>query len=207
MLMVYSGLLGGHRRAQARHGRVNDEADIGHREIGDAADFLVAESILELEPDDLLLLRGQLADEREVLRFLAGRAPLDFFRRSRVVMLTAFTTSSSNATLPTTLRVGQEELGLPREVAGFVLPLGATLNMNGTALFEGVTVLFIAQVFGVPLDLQAQAMVVVLCVISAVGAAGTPSSTARCSGRLCALSRMSQKRAPVPPAYRVSKCA
>ena len=63
-------------------------------------------------------------------------------------MLTAFSTSSSNATLPTTLRVAQESMGIPREVAGFVLPLGATMNMNGTALFEGATVLFLAQVFG-----------------------------------------------------------
>ncbi|HEU4928274.1 MAG TPA: dicarboxylate/amino acid:cation symporter, partial [Candidatus Krumholzibacteria bacterium] len=82
-----------------------------------------------------------------VLRFAAGRNPLDFLRRTRLVIITAFSTSSSNATLPTTLEVAQTELGIRKSVAGFVLPLGATMNMNGTSLFEGVTVLFLAQVF------------------------------------------------------------
>lgn len=112
-----------------------------------------------------------------VVRWLARRSPWTLFRQARTILLTAFSTSSSNATLPTTLRVSEREVGISREVAGFVLPLGATLNMNGTALFEGITVLFIAQVFGVTLDLQAQAMVLAMCVISAVGAAGTPSSS------------------------------
>lgn len=111
------------------------------------------------------------------VKLLAGRSPRDFFRQIRLVLVTAFATSSSNATLPTTLRVAQDELGISREVAGFVLPLGATLNMNGTALFEGATVLFLAQVFGVTLPLQAQILVVLLSVLMAVGTAGVPSGS------------------------------
>lgn len=110
-----------------------------------------------------------------LVKFLARLNPLDFFRRIRTVILTAFSTSSSNATLPTTLRVTETELGCPKQVCGFVLPLGATMNMNGTALFEGVTVLFIAQVFGMHLSLGAQAVVVLMSVITAIGAAGVPS--------------------------------
>lgn len=112
-----------------------------------------------------------------VLRLLARRRPLEFFRRVELVLLTAFSTSSSNATLPTTLRVAREELGLPAEIGGFVLPLGATLNMNGSALFEGATVLFLAQVFGVELSLGAQAVVVVMAVVTAIGTAGIPGGS------------------------------
>jgi DAACS family dicarboxylate/amino acid:cation (Na+ or H+) symporter len=112
-----------------------------------------------------------------VLVTVARRSPLDFFSRARVVMVTAFTTSSSNATLPTTLRVAREEMGIPPEIAGFVLPLGATMNMNGTALFEGATVLFLAQVFGVDLTLSQQLLVVLLSVVTAVGTAGIPGGS------------------------------
>lgn len=112
-----------------------------------------------------------------VVKFVAGRNPWEFFRKIRIVMLTAFSTSSSNATLPTTMEVGQEQLGLSREVAGFVLPLGATLNMNGTALFEGATVLFLAQVFGVELSLGQQLVVVLMSVVTAIGVAGIPSGS------------------------------
>jgi DAACS family dicarboxylate/amino acid:cation (Na+ or H+) symporter len=75
------------------------------------------------------------------------------------------------------MRVGREELGLPREIAGFVLPLGATLNMNGTSLFEGATVLFLAQVFGINLSVGAQLIVVLMAVITAIGAAGIPGGS------------------------------
>jgi DAACS family dicarboxylate/amino acid:cation (Na+ or H+) symporter len=92
-------------------------------------------------------------------------------------MLTAFSTSSSNATLPTTIRTAEEGFGVPREVAGFVLPLGATMNMNGTALFEGMTVLFLAQAFGVDLSLGTQAVVVAMTVLTAIGAAGVPGGS------------------------------
>jgi DAACS family dicarboxylate/amino acid:cation (Na+ or H+) symporter len=92
-------------------------------------------------------------------------------------MVTAFSTSSSNATLPTSLRIAKERLGVRPSVAGFVLPLGATLNMNGTALFEGALVLFIAQVFGVELTIGQQAILVLMCVVTAVGAAGVPGGS------------------------------
>ena len=110
-----------------------------------------------------------------LLRALAGWRPLAFFRRAWAAILTAFTTSSSNATLPTTLEVCENSLGLPREICGFVVPLGATMCMNGTALFEGVTVLFIAQVFGIKLSLSAQVVVMVTAILMAMGAAGVPS--------------------------------
>jgi DAACS family dicarboxylate/amino acid:cation (Na+ or H+) symporter len=110
-------------------------------------------------------------------RTLAGISPGMFFRRARALMVTAFSTSSSNATLPTTIRTAEEGFGVPREVAGFVLPLGATMNMNGTALFEGMTVLFLAQVFGVNLSITTQIVVVVMSVITAVGVAGVPGGS------------------------------
>jgi len=112
-----------------------------------------------------------------ILLVVARVSPRAFFRRARVVMVTAFSTSSSNATLPTTMKVAEEEMGIPREVAGFVLPLGATMNMNGTALFEGATVLFLAQVFGVHLSLAAQLIVVLTAVVTAIGAAGIPGGS------------------------------
>jgi DAACS family dicarboxylate/amino acid:cation (Na+ or H+) symporter len=108
---------------------------------------------------------------------LAGIDPATFFRRSRALIVTAFSTSSSNATLPTTIRTAEEGFGVPKEVAGFVLPLGATMNMNGTALFEGMTVLFLAQVFGVDLSITTQIVVVVMSVITAVGVAGVPGGS------------------------------
>ena len=110
-----------------------------------------------------------------LVQVFAGWAPRDFFRRAWTAILTAFSTSSSNATLPTTLEVCENSLKLPREIAGFVIPLGATMCMNGTALFEGVTVLFIAQVFGIKLALSAQVVVMVTAILMAVGAAGVPS--------------------------------
>lgn len=112
-----------------------------------------------------------------LVRVLSRISPLEFFRRVRVVILTAFSTSSSNATLPTSIKVAEEELRVPPEVAGFVLPLGATMNMNGTALFEGVTVVFLAQVYGVSLDLGQQFIVVCLSVLTAIGAAGVPGGS------------------------------
>ncbi len=112
-----------------------------------------------------------------ILTLVSRWNALDFFRRIRIVMITAFSTSSSNATLPTTMRTSEESLGIPREIGGFVLPLGATMNMNGTALFEGATVLFLAQVFGVHLTLSAQLVVVVMSVLTAIGTAGIPGGS------------------------------
>ncbi len=112
-----------------------------------------------------------------VLKLVARINPLDFFRKIRLIMITAFSTSSSNATLPTTMRVSEENLGISKEISGFVLPLGATMNMNGTALFEGATVLFLAQVFGIKLTLSSQLIVVLMSVITAIGVAGIPGGS------------------------------
>ncbi len=112
-----------------------------------------------------------------LVKTFARYNPLLFFRKVQTVMLTAFSTSSSNATLPTTISVSQNNLGIPSHISGFVLPLGATMNMNGTALFEGVTVLFLAQVFGIHLSLGVQLIVVIMSVLTAVGSAGVPSGS------------------------------
>jgi len=110
-------------------------------------------------------------------RFAAGLSPKAFIGRIRGLMATAFSTSSSNATLPTTIRTAEEGFGVPKEIAGFVLPLGATVNMNGTALFEGITVLFLAQAFGLELGFGTQLVVVVLVILTAIGASGVPSGS------------------------------
>ena len=112
-----------------------------------------------------------------LLTVLARRNPWQFLKDAMPVMVTALSTSSSSATLPTSIRVAQESLGIRPQIAGFVLPLGATMNMNGTALFEGAVVLFVAQVFGIELALQTQAMVVGMCVLTAIGAAGVPGGS------------------------------
>jgi len=108
------------------------------------------------------------------LKWIARRSPSQFFRQIRVVMLTAFATASSNATLPTALQAAEEEVGLPKDISAFVLTVGATANQNGTALFEGVTILFLAQLFGVNLDLGQQLMVMGLAIVAGVGTAGVP---------------------------------
>ncbi|MCB1008239.1 MAG: dicarboxylate/amino acid:cation symporter [Acidobacteria bacterium] len=112
-----------------------------------------------------------------LVRGLAGLRPTRFWSKIREVAITAFSTSSSNATLPTTLLVAERNLRIPPKIGGFVLPLGATMNMNGTALFEGVTVLFVAQVFGIELTLAKQAIIVVLSVLTAIGTAGVPGGS------------------------------
>ncbi|HEX8652340.1 MAG TPA: dicarboxylate/amino acid:cation symporter [Pyrinomonadaceae bacterium] len=109
--------------------------------------------------------------------FLSRISPFEFFRRIKTVMLTAFSTSSSNATLPTALRVSEENLGVPQEINSFVLTVGATANQNGTALYEGVTVLFLAQLAGVDLSLGQQLMVVYLAILGGIGTAGVPSGS------------------------------
>ncbi|HEY0160412.1 MAG TPA: dicarboxylate/amino acid:cation symporter [Thermoanaerobaculia bacterium] len=111
------------------------------------------------------------------LALLSRINPLEFFRRTKTAMITAFSTSSSNATLPTALRVSEENLGVPRDINSFVLTVGATANQNGTALYEGVTVLFLAQLAGVDLSLAQQLMVVYLAILGGVGTAGVPSGS------------------------------
>jgi DAACS family dicarboxylate/amino acid:cation (Na+ or H+) symporter len=112
-----------------------------------------------------------------IIRLLIGISPLLFFSRIRAALITAFSTSSSSATLPTAIDVAQEQLGVPQRIAGFVLPIGSTMCMNGTAIFEGITVIFLAEIFGVDLSLPQMAAVMVMSVITAIGAAGVPGGS------------------------------
>jgi len=111
------------------------------------------------------------------LKFLAKRDPAEFFRQIKDVLVTAFSTSSSSATLPAALAAARDRLGIAPSTAGFVLPLGTTMNMSGTALYEGCVVLFVAQVFGVHLDLMQQVTLVLLSVLSAVAVAAIPGGS------------------------------
>ncbi|HND52193.1 MAG TPA: dicarboxylate/amino acid:cation symporter [Pirellulaceae bacterium] len=112
-----------------------------------------------------------------VLALIARTSPVRFFSQITEVLLTAFGTSSSNATLPTALRVTEENLKVRRDVASFVLTVGSTANQNGTALYEGVTVLFLAQVFGVDLTVTQQITVVLMSILAGIGTAGVPGGS------------------------------
>jgi DAACS family dicarboxylate/amino acid:cation (Na+ or H+) symporter len=111
------------------------------------------------------------------LKYLAGTDPLAFFRAARPALAVAFATASSAATLPTTLRVAEADLRIPKETARFVLTVGASANQNGTALYEGVAILFICQLYGVDLTLAQQAVVVGISVLAGVGTAGVPAAS------------------------------
>ncbi|MGY3265665.1 dicarboxylate/amino acid:cation symporter [Lysobacter sp. HA35] len=121
------------------------------------------------------------------VRFMGGMSPLVFFRGSQEATLTAFATASSTATLPVTLRVAEENLRLPRKVSRFVLTVGASANHHGTALFEGITVLFLAQVYGLHLGLGHQLMVLVLCILGGIGTAGIPSGSLPVIAMICGI--------------------
>ncbi len=122
------------------------------------------------------LLLHVLLTYTAALRFLARRSPADFFRRIRGVQLIAFSTSSSNATLPLTMETAEEELGVEKEVSSFVLPLGATINMDGTALYQAVATMFIAQVLIGDISLITQFGIVLTATLASIGAAGVPSA-------------------------------
>ncbi|MEO7597522.1 MAG: dicarboxylate/amino acid:cation symporter [Opitutus sp.] len=111
------------------------------------------------------------------LKIWTNRSPLAFFKEIKGVLVTAFSTSSSNATLPAALECARGTLGVSGPVSGFVLPLGTTMNMSGTALYEGCVVLFVAQVFGVELTLLHQITLLLLSVLSAVAVAGIPGGS------------------------------
>lgn len=112
-----------------------------------------------------------------MLKFIAKRSPWKFYSDSKEVMMYAFSTSSSNACLPKSIEVAENKLGLTPSISRFVLTVGATANQNGTALFEGVTVLFLAQVFGVDLSMAQQFQVVLMCIIAGIGTAGVPGGS------------------------------
>ncbi len=121
------------------------------------------------------------------LKVMGGMSPRHFFRETQEATLTAFATASSTATLPVTLRVAEENLKLPRKVSRFVLTVGASANHHGTALFEGITVLFLAQVYGLELGLPQQLMVLVLCILGGIGTAGIPSGSLPVIAMICGI--------------------
>jgi DAACS family dicarboxylate/amino acid:cation (Na+ or H+) symporter len=122
-----------------------------------------------------------------MLKFLGGWSPARFFKGVQEAMVMAFSTASSNATLPVSLRVAEEKLHLPRKVSRFVLTVGATANQNGTALFEGVTVLFLAQFFGVELSLAQQVTVMFVCILGGIGTAGVPAGSLPVVALICGM--------------------
>lgn len=109
-----------------------------------------------------------------VVKLFSGMPMGKFMREIRSPQLIAFSTSSSSATLPVTIETCEERLGVPRDIASFVLPLGATVNMNGTALYHGISAVFIAQVFGIPLGIGDQLLIVLTATLAAIGCAGAP---------------------------------
>jgi DAACS family dicarboxylate/amino acid:cation (Na+ or H+) symporter len=121
------------------------------------------------------------------VRLMGGMSPRLFFRETQEATLTAFATASSTATLPVTLRVAEDNLKLPRKVSRFVLTVGASANHHGTALFEGITVLFLAQVYGLHLPLTQQLMVLVLCILGGIGTAGIPSGSLPVIAMICGI--------------------
>lgn len=121
------------------------------------------------------------------VRFMGGMPIGTFFRGSQEATLMAFATASSTATLPVTLRVAEENLHLPRKVSRFVLTVGASANHHGTALFEGVTVLFLAQVFGLDLPFVQQLLVLLLCILGGIGTAGIPSGSLPVIAMICGI--------------------
>ncbi len=111
-----------------------------------------------------------------MVRIAAKINPVTFFKRIKAVPVFAFSTSSSSATLPITMKTAENNLGVPKNIASFVLPLGATINMDGTALYQAVAVMFIAQIYGIPLDLTAQLTVVMTATLASIGTAGVPGA-------------------------------
>jgi DAACS family dicarboxylate/amino acid:cation (Na+ or H+) symporter len=111
------------------------------------------------------------------LRLIGGRSPMAFIRDTREVFVYAFSTASSNATLPLSLQVAESKLKLSPRVSRFVLTVGSTANQNGTALFEGVTLLFLAQVYALDLTLGQQLRVMVMSIVAGIGTAGVPGGS------------------------------
>lgn len=137
-----------------------------------------AEILLSLLKYTLVVIAGLVVHMTVVysfaVRFLSGMSPITFFRGMRPAQLIAFSTSSSNATLPVTIECAEENLGVPEEVTSFVLPLGATINMDGTALYQGVAAVFIAQVYGLSLSFGDLVTIVLMATLASIGAAGVP---------------------------------
>jgi Na+/H+-dicarboxylate symporter len=110
------------------------------------------------------------------LKILGKVNPLQFFKKFWPVMTVAFSTSSSNATIPVNLEVCEEKLGVPKSIASFTIPFGATVNMDGTAIMQGVATIFLAQLYNVPLTLQSMVMVIITATLASIGTAGVPGA-------------------------------
>ena len=123
------------------------------------------------------LLVQQFGVYAALLRAVTGRSPIAFFKDCRDVYLYAFSTASSNATLPLSLEVAGTKLRLPPDISRFVLTVGSTANQNGTALFEGVTVLFLAQAYGLDLTAGQQVRVMLMAILAGIGTAGVPGGS------------------------------
>ena len=112
-----------------------------------------------------------------IIKYAIKRNPYNFFKDISEVIVTAFSTSSSIATLPTSIRTSIEKLKLDKDITNFVLTVGSTANQNGTALYEGITVLFLAQFYGIDLSIAQQVLVVFLSILAGVGTAGVPGGS------------------------------
>ena len=112
-----------------------------------------------------------------VLKWVAGISPLEHFKNMRPALMLAFSTASSSGTLPVTMRCIEDGAKVPKRVSSFTLPLGATVNMDGTALYECVAVIFVAQVMGVELGLASQFFIVVAALLTSIGVAGVPAAS------------------------------
>jgi Na+/H+-dicarboxylate symporter len=111
-----------------------------------------------------------------IVKVLAKVNPFKFFKGAFEIMVMAFVTRSSNATLPVTMRVSEEKLGMPRGIISFTLPLGATVNMDGTAIYQGIAALFIAAIYSVPLGFTQYLMIILLATLGSIGTAGVPGA-------------------------------
>ena len=109
-----------------------------------------------------------------ILKLLAGQSPVRFLKDTRDVLLLAFSTSSSAAIMPLSIRTAEDKLGVRPSVSQFVIPLGATINMNGTALYQAVATIFLAQVYGIDLSMGSMALVVAMAVGASIGSPATP---------------------------------
>jgi Na+/H+-dicarboxylate symporter len=111
-----------------------------------------------------------------IIRFIAGLSPLRFFKKMKEVLAFAFSTASSGATIPVTLRTVEEKMGVDNSVAAFTIPLGATINMDGTAIMQGVATGFIAQAYGIDLAFGDYLMVILTATLASIGTAAVPSA-------------------------------
>ena len=111
-----------------------------------------------------------------IVKLLTGKPPGEFFKGIAPAQLLAFSTSSSAATLPVTMECVEKNLGINKEVSSFVLPIGATINMDGTSLYQGVAAVFIAQAFGLDLDLSSQLGIILTATLASIGTAAVPSA-------------------------------